>query len=518
MEIIFSKPYKLIFFNKMIHTSMNYKIFSIPLLIFLLTSFSSCVKRHYPDVYEVPEAALQTATNKTLFAAPFSAGDWPQVYWWLMFDDGQLNNLMDKALADNPDIQIALSRIRLANYAAQAAGSPLWPNLGLEADITRYRVSKTGAIASIASLANSTTPVNPLPPPPIGFPGFTFTQTEINLNGQYQIDFWQQNLNSFKAAVGEVLATEADAAFSTVNLSISIAQAYFNLQVAYAREMVAQKRINNRAEYVQLIEKRVKSGLANQLSLIAAESNLIAAEEALKEIQFSIEIYKNQLHALITGNFLEDINSISIDKQELVLFPLPTNLPLNLLAHRPDVTATAWRVEEAARNIKVAKAAYYPNFNLLALFGLQTIHPNVLFKWRSIYGQGGPAVNLPIFEGGRLQGNLGQANEHYYIAVEQYNQSILNAVQNVLDSMAGLKYAFDELQDYKRIFALSDQSLQLTQRRFKHHIDSNLNVLDADLDTISKEDQELLALGNYYIQFTNLISALGGGYDTGCCP
>lgn len=477
---------------------------------------SGCVRRHYPDVYDLPTLALQETTSDSLTEAPFLPGDWPNVNWWLMFNDDQLNQLMSKALADNPQIQTALARIRLANYAAQYAGSYLWPTFGLEADVTRYRVSKTGAIASIASVLNSTTTVNPLPPPPIGPPGFTFTQTEININGQYQVDFWQQNLNNFKAAVGELLATEADAAFSTVMLSISVAQAYFNLQVSYAREMVAQQRIDNRNNYLKLVEKRIINGLDNQLSVKRAQSLVISAEEALKEIQLNIEIYKNQLHALIIGNFLEPLDSMSIEKTELIQFPLPTNLPLGLLAHRPDMTARAWRVEEAAKRIKVARAAFYPNFNIMGLFGYQTIHPGELFKWRSIYGQAGPAVNLPIFEGGRLNANLGESYENYYLAVEDYNQTLVNAVQNVLDSMAGLKFVFGELQDYKRIVELSEQSLQLTQRRFKHQIDSFLTVLDAELDTITKQDQEFAYLGNYYIQFTNLISALGGGYDNGC--
>lgn len=480
------------------------------------STFSGCLKRHYPDVYETPEEALQESTDRAFTKSPFVPGDWPDVNWWLMFNDLQLNELMCKALRDNPTIKIAQARIRLANYAAQAAGSPLWPTLGLEADVTRYRVSKTGAIASIASLANSTTPVNPLPPPPIGPPGFTFTQTEINLNGQYQVDFWQQNLNSFKAAVGEILATEADAAFSTVMLSISVAQAYFYLQVSYAREEVALRRIHNRAEYLKLIEKRLQNGLNNQLSLKSAQSNLISAEESLKEIQLEVEVYRDQLHALVAGDFQEPLDSICIERKELVQFPLPANLPLGLIAHRPDITAYAWRVEEAARRIKVAQADFYPNFNIMGLFGYQTIHPRELFKWRSIYGQAGPAVNLPIFEGGLLQAQLGEANENYYIAVEQYNQGIISAVQNVLDSLSGLKYVFGELEDRAQIVELAQQSLQITQGRFKSHIDSYLNVLDAELDQLTKEDLKFVSLGNYYLQFTNLISALGGGYDSGC--
>lgn len=489
---------------------------SILLFLTLIVTLSGCLKRHYPDVYESPPLALQDSIENSLEGAPFVPGSWPNVQWWLMFNDCQLNEIMLKALSDHPNIQIALARIRLAKYAAQYAGSPLWPTIGLEADITRYRVSKTGVIAELAKIANTTTPVNPLPPPPIGPPGFTFTQTEINLNAQYQFDFWQQNLNNLKAAVGELLATEADAAFSTVALSISVAQAYFNLQVTYAREILAQRRIKNRAEYLKLVQKRLLNGLDNQVALKTAQGFLINAEEGLKEVQYLIEIYKNQLHTLMTGNFLEPLENVSIEQRDLTPFPLPTNLPLNLLAHRPDVTAAAWRVEEAALKIKVARAAYYPNFNLMALFGYQTIHPKELLKWRSIYGQAGPAVNLPIFEGGALQANLGSAQEQYYIAVEEYNQAILTSVQNVLDGIAGLKYAFMELQDFNRVQELSQESLTIVQGRYKHQIDSYLTVLESELDTISKEDLKLVALGNYYLRLTNLISALGGGYDTGC--
>lgn len=493
------------------------KIFNLSILLSVVLLLTGCLKRHYPDVYELPESALQEATDPALTEAPFVPGNWPHANWWLMFNDSQLNSLMEQALSDNPNIQIAMARIRLANYIAQAAGSPLWPNFGLEADSIRYRISKTSAIGDIAAVLNSTNPVNPLPlQTPIGFPGFTFTQTEININGQYQVDFWQQNLNSFKAAVGELLATEADAAFSTVRIGISVAQAYFALQVFYAREEIAERRIRNRADYLKLVEKRLQNGISNQLLVKSAQSNVISAEENLKEIQLQIEIYKNQLHALVAGDFLEPTNSICIDKRELVLFPLPTNLHLDLIAHRPDVTAAAWRVEEAAKRIKVARAGFYPNFNILGLFGYQTIHPKELFKWRSIYGQAGPAINLPIFEGGLLQAQLGQSYENYYIAVEQYNQAIMTSVQNVLDSLAGLKYVFGELQDNARIADLSQENLQLTQGRFKHHIDSYLNVLDAELDAINKEDLRLISLGSYYLQFTNLINALGGGYDTGC--
>lgn len=486
------------------------------LIISLLSSLlflSSCiVKQIYPDVFESPEGALQQATDPLYEEGPFVPGDWPNTHWWLMFNDLQLNEYMYRALRDNPDLKIAQARIRMASYAAAAAGSPLWPTLGLETDSTRFRISKTGAITLFRNDLNPLTPTNNLPPP-LGPPGFTFTQTEININGSYQVDFWQQNLNNFKAAVSEVLATEADAAFSTVALSISVAQAYFNLQIAYSREELANRRIENRRDYLKLIEKRFHNGIDTQTTFKTAQSNLLTVEESSKEALLAVDVYKNQLHALVTGNFLEPFDTVYIEEKDLVQFPLPTNLPLDLIAHRPDVTAAAWRVEEAAKKIKVSKAAFYPNFNITGLFGFQTIHPKELFKWRSIYGQVGPAINLPIFEGGLLQANLGTAYEQYYIAVEQYNQAIIKSVQNVLDSLAGLKYALAELEDNRRIAKLSEENFQIIKGRYLNHIDTYIAVLEAEFDTLAKQDQVLISLGNYYLKFTNLISALGGGYN-----
>jgi NodT family efflux transporter outer membrane factor (OMF) lipoprotein len=498
-------------------------LYSLALFSLSLSFFStSCFpKRYYPDIYEEPLDALDTAASDALDSEPFVPGDWPNVQWWTSLDDCQLNTLMEKALQSNPDIKTAQARLRLAFHAAGAAGSPLWPAIGLESDITRFRISKTGPISGFSNILGGpnliTTPNAQNLPAPIGPPGFTFTQEEINLNANYQIDLWQKNLNNFKAAVGEVLATQADAAFSTVLISTNVAKAYFSLQVMYAREKVALKRIENRKNYLKLIEKRLKSDLATQLTVKTAQSYVIGGDEALKEVRLGIETFKNQLLALITGTFTEVVDPIEIEVANLPQFEIPLDLPLNLLSHRPDVTAAAWRVEEAAKLIKVAKAAYYPNFNIVALFGYQTLHPNVLFKWRSIYGQAGPAVNLPIFEGGLLYANLGEANENYNIAVEQYNKAIITSVQNVLDNLAGLKYTAGEVDDFKRIYTLSEENLKLTKDRYKHQIDSYINVLDAELDAIDKEDQQLRTTGDYYIKYANLINALGGGYQD-CCP
>lgn len=488
-------------------------ISTLAFLSLITINFTSCLKQRQPNIYEFPTRALEESLLSTINEGPFTPGEWPQAHWWLMFGDNQLNMLISKALSDNPGIKIAQARVKIANYAARAAGSALWPTLELETDIARSRTSKTGTIASIASSSPPASTFTTPPASPTRSGGFIFTQTEINLDAHYQLDIWQQNLNSFKAAVGEILASKADAAFSSVILSTSIAQTYFRLQVSYAQKILALKKLHNRAEYLQLVEKRVKNDIDNQCVLKKAQTYHLEAQLLLKQVQLKIKAYKNQLQALIAGDFCEPIEAIAVENQDLFLFSLPTNLPFNLLAHRPDVTASVWRVEEAAKKIKVARAAYYPSFNIMGLFGYQTLHPHDLFKWRSIYGQASPAINLPIFEGGLLQANLGTAHEEYYIAIEQYNQSILTAVQAVLDSIAELKYAFEEMQDSVQITKLSEENSLLIKEKFKHYLASYLDVLDAEFDKTSQENKKLVALENYYIRFTSLISALGGGYD-----
>lgn len=134
------------------------KKYKIPSLICTLAflslttiNFTSCLKQRQPNVYKFPTKAFEGSLLSTINEEPFTPGEWPQAHWWLMFGDSQLDKLISKGLSDNPSIKIAQARVKIANYAARAAGSALWPTLELETDITRSRTSKTGTIASIAS-------------------------------------------------------------------------------------------------------------------------------------------------------------------------------------------------------------------------------------------------------------------------------------------------------------------------------------------------------------------------------
>ena len=193
--------------------------------------------------------------------------------------------------------------------------------------------------------------------------------------------------------------------------------------------------------------------------------------------------------------------------------PLPKDLPVHLLAYRPDITAQLWLIESAGKLIEVAKAGFYPDFNLTAIFGYQTIHLSKLFIYPSTYYNVDPAFTLPIFDGGRLLANLRGSEINYDLAILQYNELVINAVRDVLDGIAVLKNSYEQYQEFKNRRSQLEQIFNLTKLRVENNLNSNLDYLSSEQNMLVARDQEVVALGNTIQAALTLIKAVGGGYD-----
>lgn len=460
---------------------------------------TSCApKAPATSFYALPTEALLALGQEGVLAG----GLWPEVSWWTKFNDDQLNSLINKALDDNPDVHIALARIRQASYEAKRAKSPLFPSVNFDANVTWYRTSKTGALAS-----SETTPL----PGTLAPPGLIFSQTELNINATYQLDLWQETLNRLRAADHRVLAAHAEAFVASLMISSLLAETYFHLQTSYHKEALAHERIANRKELFALREQRFAIGLDDQIRVWQAQEEVTTAQETLARVQQDIAMLRHQISALVAGAFDETIVPTS-----LLTLPepeLPETLPLDLVARRADVMAALWHTEEKAYLVKAAKAAFYPNVNLLGLFGYQSLELSSLFEWQSSYAHGGPALHLPLFEGGLLQANAGLAQEAYFVAVETYNKTLLEAIRSVLSHYAGLTYTSQSLEDFRVVHRLSLDQCTLVQMQAEHDLADRLQVLQAQLDTLDRQVSVAEAVDSYLQQYIDFIGALGGGYD-----
>lgn len=466
------------------------------LSFFLLILMVGCTCCPRAEPIDVPCAAIEQAQQEGSSDLIENGCEILPEDWWLMFDDPQLTEFIETAFERNPTLQIAHANILLAAANANRVRSFLFPSITLGADVSRQKLSETGLFPT---------------GPPFGLPVY-FTQTETELNLTYDFDIWGKNRNAWGAALGEVQAKLADEAFKRLQLGILVAMTYYALQIDYQRINIVNALIRNETEYVELIKQRVDANLESMITLQSAQSNLTAVKQALLQVQADQAANEYQLKTYLAGDFDEEFEPIELDFCSLPRIPIPDNLPLHLIAQRPDIIAQLWLIDSTTKQIKVAEAGFYPDLNLAALFGFQTLHLPKLLTWPSSYFNIDPAISLPIFQGGRLIANLRTSEAQYDLAVYEYNNLVLNAVRDVLDGLALLRNAEQQYQEQKMNLDFQRKSFELTSLRVAHHLNSELDQLVSEENMLIARDQEVVALGNTIQKVLFLIKALGGGY------
>jgi NodT family efflux transporter outer membrane factor (OMF) lipoprotein len=192
---------------------------------------------------------------------------------------------------------------------------------------------------------------------------------------------------------------------------------------------------------------------------------------------------------------------------------LPSNVPAELIGRRPDIVAQRWRVEAASKDIASQKGAFYPNVNLLAFVGVQSlVGANLLSAASRTLGVA-PAVTLPIFDAGRLRAELATRDADYDIAVEQYNQSLANAMREVVDQLVSFK-SLDEQRKQQRIASVTTrEAYDIALLRYREGIGNYLQVLSAEQPMLAQQALEA-DLGARSLELSiNLVRALGGGFQ-----
>lgn len=411
--------------------------------------------------------------------------------WWNSFDDKQLSQLIAAALDQSPDMAIAQSRVRRAEFLAKGAASSLWPTVNLSGYLTRERFSQFGLV-----------------PPP--FNGKTFNIGELGLNFNYEFDFWGKNRETLAARVSEECATLADLKQTQLILASAVASAYYNyiyFSWQYAKSKILLRTSNHLLAIIQI---RAKHHIESSLPVKSAIVNNEAAKLNVAYYLQARTVARNQLVALIGNNPF----TTTIESNMQLAYPAPLDipdyLPANLIAVRPDIQAARARVEAAAHQIKVGKARFFPNINLSALFSYQSILMNRLFEPQSQNNFISGAIDLPIFDAGLRRAGLGVNYAEYDEAVSQYNKTILTALQQVADQVASLRALRSQINAQQQTVTATRQRYLLTNTRYRHGINDYYSVLDLKTTLIQQQMQEL-ELKTEYIQATiGLFRALGG--------
>ncbi len=440
---------------------------------------------------EVREPA-ELKAEASLADTPVSA-TWPELDWWKRFGDAQLDTLVEEALAGSANIRLARARIDQALAAAQIARAPLGPQLNATADVTRQRFSE-----------------NYIFPAPIG--GSSYTTTQLALSGGYDLDFWGRNRAAYEAALGRSRAAQAEGFAARLVLSSAVAGVYVQLARSFDQLDLARRELADREAVQRLTTDRVRAGLDSRLELKQVETSIPAARVRVAQMEEQVALARSQLAALLGKG---PDRGLAIERPTLraARVALPSRLPADLLGRRPDVVASRWRAEAAARDIASAKAQFYPDINLSALIGVQSVNLSKLVQTGSAIPSVGAAVRLPILEGGRLRGTLAARDADYDLAVEQYNQTLSDALREVVDQLTSLRSVETQRGEVETALAAAEEAYSLAVTRYKAGIGSLLQVFTAEMQVLEQRTLRTDLLSRELTLSIGLIRALGGGFD-----
>ncbi len=460
-----------------------------------LAACVSPVERTEPPAQALSPRSLETA--RTLAGGDVAA--WPQQRWWMAFGDPQLDALVDEALAGHPGLRVARARLALAESQLAAARSNATPGFGGAMDLTRQRFSVSGTV-----------------PPPVA--GTTRTTTRLTVDFAYELDYAGRNQAAIAAAEAAGAAAVADAEAARLALACAVARAYFQLQKLFALGAIAEQEIAQATQRIDLLGQRVGAGLDTEAALSRAEAvpPQLRAEHAQLEVAKALA--RDQLAALAGKGPDRGLSVVSSDPARAAresAVPLPESLPLDLLGRRPDLVAARWRAEAASHEVEVARARFMPNVNLLAFVGVASLGLDRLFAAGSGIAGAGPAVRLPLFSAGGLQAGLRGRQADYDLAVERYNELLIDAVREVADQVQARRALDAELGERRRVLAATERTRRLALDRYKAGIANYLDVLDAEAALFGLRRADADLNGRVLQAEVDLYRVLGGGYEDG---
>jgi NodT family efflux transporter outer membrane factor (OMF) lipoprotein len=412
--------------------------------------------------------------------------------WWRAFGDDTLNGLVDRALAGNPSLKVAQARLARAEAAVGGAKSADGPQVNGALDVTRQLYS-----------------ANSIYPAPLGGSIRTFANGQIGAS--WEIDFFGRNRAAIEAAVGSQRAAQADVQAARVMLASNVARTYVQLGRLFEQRDVAARSLKQRDDTLNLIKQRVQGGLDTAVEQRQGEGALPETRQQIEQLDEQITLTRHALAALTT-QAPNALDTLTVPLSTVKAVALPAALPADLLGRRADIIAARWRIEAATSDVKSAKAQFYPNINLTAFVGLQSIGLDQFVKSGAEQYGAGPAIRLPIFDSGRLRANLKVKTADLDAAIESYNGAVLDAVHDVADQLSSLGSIDRQQAEQARAQAAAESAYDLATQRYKAGLGTYLTVLNAEANVLNQRRQAADLKARAIDTQIALIRALGGGY------
>ena len=454
---------------------------------------------------------MNSALPKALAQQTAAPGTgWPVDKWWEQLKSPDLNRIMEVALNENPGLRKAYARLGEADSAAQVEGARLLPWLDAENTLRTVRYAKHGVVATYNPALGGT---------------YHSSDTFNFASFRYEFDFWGKNRAALDAALGEAAAQEAEFAEARLLLTAAIARAYIRGVVLSQQLRLIQQTVKVARGLLDVARTRFQTGLGPADAVLQATLDLEIVAKVEANTHQLVAIQQDSL-ARLMGQGPDATDNLFAGKTVRVpaSVELPPHLPIELLAHRPDLASAMHRTVAAAERIHVAKAQFLPSVDLsAATAGLEAAAltknfgtlASLLFRASDLNFVVAPGFHLPLFEGGRLRGQLSAMRSQYDEAVELYNDTLLRAVQEIADSLSNWKQTGAVLKAQEDLLKASRGEVKLTQERARSGLVDRREILSVQRGLLDQLVVLKTSEADHLLAAIDVIQALGGGYWNG---
>ncbi|WP_151447406.1 efflux transporter outer membrane subunit [Lacisediminimonas profundi] len=425
---------------------------------------------------------------------PGGSGDWPALDWARSIGGSELQALVDEAVRDNPGLRAAAARVQAAAALADSARSARAPSIGAGASATYQRYTEHGLV-----------------PPALA--GTYKTDSKVTLDFSYDFDFWGRHAAALRGALAQGRVAQAEQHSSRLILASAIARSWLQLARQQAQLDLGSRQLAAREKLEHLVRLRYAAGLDTRSDSEQARQQIAVLRAEQAQWREAMALTRNQLAALLGQGPDRGLRIAAGALPQASVLALPDALPAGLLGRRPEVVAARWRVEAAQGDIDVARAQFYPNVNLAAFAGVSSLGLSRLFDPGSQIIGIGPAIRLPVFEGGALRAQLKGRVAGYDAAVASYNQALTEALRDVADQVQSMRGAAEQAGQLLVASEAAQQAWHLAREREQKGTANMLPVLAGELAWLAQRKVEVELVARRAELQVGLIKALGGGFD-----
>jgi len=488
---------------------------ALPLLAGLLITLAGCRKTEpyqtpaapAPEAYkEAPPESFKEARDSQGSKSTQDSKDWKasapadsiaRGKWWEIFHDPVLNALEESVTVSNQTLKSAEARFRQARALIRESRSARLPTVNAGGSIMRDRLSQNSGVPAPATETE-------------------YGDFNLGVDAEYEVDLWARVRNLIAASVESAQATAADLENVRLSLHAELALDYFDLRSLDRERRILDSAVEAYSQALALTRRRFEGGVANQVDVAEAETQL----EATRAQQIDITELRAQYEHAIAALTGQTAESFSLAENTTPLTPpvIPVGVPSDLLERRPDIAAAERRVAAANSQVGLTKAAFFPTVMLGVTAGVEGSSIANWFNWPSRLWALGPSAVQTLFDAGRRRAVTEGAVANYDATVADYRQSVLSAFQQVEDHIASLRVLEDESRRQRLAVGAARRSESLSLNRYKGGLVNYLEVATAQTVTLQNERIQAGVERRQMEASVLLIKTLGGGWDKASLP